>query len=407
MKNEGRKIAVVIACVLAIALPSRLAAQRQSRDLGEGDLQRLLQDKDVQKLLEKKGYLQQANPGDFKGKGWGQVVVLEPSEWLRGTTVPLPGSYPLDGMPMDPTVPSASPTPVSPKTGKPVPTSADLDQIQDCQDAINEFGGAVPNMIGANANEREQLVGFVMGCLTKQEATEDVQIDILKRSLVVFSTTATSLPGALTVAYCTGLLLDDKRVLTARHCFINEDTGEVRLPGKDALGATWGGGRSVAISATEISKLSTVGAFRVAQDQVVIPVKLSAGPSLPKVIRIEPKLNQALWLAGPISEYANYKAEIEGKAFDLRDGIFWSQRLAGQCIVTATDGRCVAHNCQTLPSFSGAPMIGYASRVDARDVIAIVGTHSGFVGSDGEPSACSGDPTGFQSTNIGFSGAMP
>lgn len=281
-----------------------------------------------------------------------------------------------------------------------VPVVPKPDAIRACTDAIDKLQSKTA--LSMDRTYACALLDVDRKCLTGAESQPHVASpSVPKRSLAV-----AAINGK---AFCTALLLDEKQLLTARHCFVNPKTGELHPELTAAISngfnlETIDGMREIKLKYTDISSLQLLGGFDIDKDPVILPASTSLKSGalpLPKVELIPAKENQLLWIAGvvPLLDQAiamqrkAVNSAIDATGITWRESIRWSSSLGAQCRIIKVAESCIYHSCQTFKGFSGSPMI-VSARADKNGdpaVIEYVGIHSGTPGRskpDGWP-ACS------------------
>lgn len=306
--------------------------------------------------------------------------------------------------------------------GKAVPFVIQENKVESCSQAILKLQTFQPI-----ANDRTYacaLLGFDRSCLTASASQPNISDSrIPKRSLVVMS--------FFGKAFCTGLLLDEKTLLTSRHCFIRQSNGNLltefnasELSGLNIQ--TLDLMRTVTLSKETIVKLKLASGFDIDKDPVKIPVETAKAPSaqgLPKVLFKPAQAKQLLWIAGPFAlldqavamQKAYTEPGISAPRVTWQDSIRWSNSNAAQCTVAAVSQSCIYHTCQTSEGYSGSPMISaaYSTPTGGNDVIEVVGVHSGTPGAaqnGGWPacaiSSANFDASDYSAYNVGKSGGL-
>jgi len=261
--------------------------------------------------------------------------------------------------------------------------------LANCESATKEF---LPLNKKTDLNDNVYLCALLKVnryCLTNSEVQPHVQDpSIPKRAVVIF--TFKNEP------FCTGLLLDEKTVRTARHCFITPSNGRIQdvfnvdttlLIALESID----GKRKGTVTFADIEKIATHNEFYLDDDSISLSVKISKDPDakiLPEVLFVQAiNRNELLWLAGPVPLLHNalimrataINPENLIKKANWRDGVRFSAVIGGQCRIKAIEENCIYHTCQTFAGFSGSPMITRAYMSNSQDtpVIEYVGVHSG------------------------------
>ncbi|MGR3886116.1 trypsin-like serine peptidase [Pseudomonas sp. 1152_12] len=306
--------------------------------------------------------------------------------------------------------------------GKSVPFFIQKSKVDSCSTSVSTLQALEPV-----ANDKKYacaLLALDRNCLTRTEKQKNVSDpQVPQRSLVVMS--------YLGKAFCTGLLLDEKTMMTARHCFIRQSSGAVL---EEFNSGEFSGfsiqsmdlKRKVILSKEAIVGLRTATGFDIEKDPVSIAVETIKSPSaepLPKVLFKPAQAKQLLWIAGPFAlldqaiamQRAYQNLGGSNPSVEWQDSIRWSNSAAAQCRVVAVSQSCIYHTCQTSEGYSGSPMIAavYSKSSGNDDVIEVVGIHSGTPGlaqSGGWPacatSSANFDASDYSAYNVGKNGAF-
>lgn len=305
--------------------------------------------------------------------------------------------------------------------GKALALDINVSKVDVCAASISKLQALEP--MESDKKYACALLMMDQDCLTssaEQANIPDPQVP--KRSLVIMSFYGK--------AFCTGMLLDEHTIITARHCFIRQSDGSVHkefdvsgMPGFSVQ--TMDVKRRVVISKEAISALRVSGSFDIEKDPVKIPVetvKAMGALPLPKVIFKPAQAKQLLWVAGPFALLDQamamknaYLNPSTPSSVDWQDSIRWSNSEAAQCRVEAVNKACIYHTCQTSEGYSGSPMISavYADSTGANKIIEVVGVHSGTPGSiqGGGWPACATSSASFNASdysayNVGRNGGF-
>lgn len=194
--------------------------------------------------------------------------------------------------------------------------------------------------------------------------------------------------------YCMGMIVDGSRILSARHCFAHPkgersrvlalrrkrlldcqfDPDRCSMRFRNLRGQTFrvsGGvndrGSGFGLTA-DFVRLKLIDVF---DETGLLSVRFEDSAD-----REEPALLAAeYWLAGP---YRAHPCGLESVAEPR-----WSAR--NTCFITETGDGCALHSCQTLPGFSGAPLVQWRE-----DEFVVAGLHLGPV----EPATTCNGTTG-------------
>lgn len=201
--------------------------------------------------------------------------------------------------------------------------------------------------------------------------------------------------GSNVQTFCTALVLNKKQVLTARHCFYDRRSAipvAGRLSGiasglvsfSSALGLDPDvviAGEAIPQSAT--AEFLSAGfqeglPFDAEYDFLVLNLQGEV-EGAPAVIFRRAETGEGLWLAGP---FAMQFQELPASGSRPHDphGLRWARD--GVCQVAVADDKCVRHTCQTIGSYSGAPVFA-KTKIGNADSVTVVGLHLGAVGSGG------------------------
>lgn len=270
------------------------------------------------------------------------------------------------------------------------PVAPKPEEVKSCSEAIRSLQGKVVDI--KDRTYACALLDMDRKCLTNSESqphVKDASIPFRSVAIVVVKQQAV----------CTGLLLDERSFKTARHCFINQMSGDRLIEFSGLVSNDWSietldGKRKISINAGEIDKLVVPGGFDIDQDPVTISVTVTASPGAKPLPQVKFKdlsdNNQLLWLVGPVhlldQAIAMRQAALNPTAApprpSWRDSIRWSSLLGAQCRTVGIKDSCVYHSCQSFEGFSGSPMITSAvSGIGAApDTIEYTGVHSGTPG---------------------------
>lgn len=264
---------------------------------------------------------------------------------------------------------------------------ADTKAVVSCVDAIQTLHSKTP--IPRERTYACALLDVDRKCLTSSESQLHVKDSGIPRRAVAITTVGGE-------AVCTGILLNDHSLRTARHCFVNQVSGDLRpefLPSATMKVdiTTLDGQRSLTLSPAELQRLKLPGGFDIDKDAVTVAVTAVATSSaapLPEVRLVPPAKHQLLWLVGPVflldQAIAMQKfaanPKVKPPLSDWRDSVRWSSLLGGQCRTVAVQGACIYHSCQSFRGFSGSPLITAAYEANQGAVIEYAGVHSGTPG---------------------------
>ncbi|WLH77929.1 trypsin-like serine protease [Pseudomonas sp. FP2335] len=295
-------------------------------------------------------------------------------------------------------------------------------RVMGCGSSVGELRGLVP--LPRDRKYAVTLVALDRGCLDDSGSAPNVpNPEIPKRSVVVMAYQGR--------AFCTGMLLDERTLMTARHCFIRQTDGKVRDEFRSALPSTItiqsvDLKRRVVVSNADIERLQVFKRFDIDQDPVRVPALTLREPgaeALPEALYKTPQAEQLLWIGGPFALLDEALAMLEpsrsvatGTARpSWLDAFRWSAADAAQCRVQAVGPACIYHTCQTSKGFSGSPMIlsAYEKANGQGAVIEYVGVHSGTPGFDEDEGwpACaessgSFDGSMYSAFNVGKNGGL-
>ena len=260
--------------------------------------------------------------------------------------------------------------------------SASPGDAQRCAEAVLDL-----NQIAASLTNPKYLCSMIeldRSCMTSGEAQPHVPDPTLPRiSIVAFLLDETP--------FCSGMLLDEGRLVTVRHCFVDRGSGKLLTPISQAKQGsirfeTVDGSRSGTIQPSLLSSLELSPGFDIDQDSVQLDVsvasKSNAAP-LPRVrLRSLTDDQQALWVAGPVNDLrtALVATATPGLSGDWRDGFRWSKYIGAQCRSRARSSDCIYHTCQTFVGFSGSPLITQVLKDESGPIIEYAGLHSGTPG---------------------------
>ncbi len=263
-------------------------------------------------------------------------------------------------------------------------------EVDRCADAVRKL----PRVADSTQKYACALLNVDRYCLTTTESQPHVaNPEILKRAIAILVLDD--------VAFCTGILLNENTLRTARHCFINAVSGDVEsqfTPAsvKRITIETLDSLRTATLEYSEIGKLKITDGFDIDGDAVSVKIvtKTGAGANdLPDVKLVEAKEpNVLLWLAGPVfglSQAIVMKAvaanpTAKAPEVNWRSAIRWSKLLGAQCRIRAVHGTCVYHGCQSFSGYSGSPMVTrtYQQTGSTNATIEYIGVHSGSPGID-------------------------
>lgn len=184
--------------------------------------------------------------------------------------------------------------------------------------------------------------------------------------------------------FCTALRVSTDEVLTAKHCFLNLNTGSVS---PDASAVLKGSGQMWFAYEAEATKRfgvcrsslpSAIGkAVEPAKDSVRIRIAATKAPVAPmKWVTPPIKSGSSLYLRG----YFPFTDKSTTALGRLRS------TLVGGCFAHSGAGRCFFHACQTTPIMSGAPIFLRPEPGTNREYLELAGIHIG--------SALLADPNG-------------
>ncbi|PTU30315.1 trypsin-like serine protease [Stenotrophobium rhamnosiphilum] len=268
------------------------------------------------------------------------------------------------------------------------------DAVQSCVDSMDEIPYSLADSPGPpDPTTRDDVTKFVNACMSKDEQYPKVDHVVAEQATVALVYQGSVL--------CMGLLINDKRLVTSRHCFVSRDEGKLTALAtkpKDWRGYTLDGHRQITFEGFE--KLETKSEFDISQDAITVPVVVTTVGSsvspLPRVTHQEPKAKMSFWLAGPIPYLAKIASQptattkYDSSQIHWRDGIRYQKWLGGSCSISEIQKDCVFHQCQSFFGFSGSPMIVSARTQGDQSEIVWVGVHSGAPGTGAEGwSSCS------------------
>lgn len=295
-------------------------------------------------------------------------------------------------------------------------------RVTGCGSSVGELRGLVP--LPRDRKYAGTLVTLDRRCLDDSGSAPNVpNPEIPKRSVVVMAYQGR--------AFCTGMLLDERTLMTARHCFIRQADGKVRDEFRSSSPSTItiqsvDLKRRVVVSNADIERLQVFKSFDIDQDPIRVPALTLREPgaeALPEALYKAPRAKQLLWIGGPFALLDEALAMLEparNVATDTDrpkwlDAFRWSAADAAQCRVQTVGPACIYHTCQTSKGFSGSPMIlsAYEKANGQGAVIEYVGVHSGTPGFDeneGWPacaeSSGSFDGSVYSAFNVGKNGGF-
>ena len=291
-----------------------------------------------------------------------------------------------------------------------------------CGSSVGELRGLVP--LARDRKYATTLLTLDRGCLDDAGSAPNVaNPDIPKRSLVVMAYQGQ--------AFCTGMLLDERTLMTARHCFIRQSDGKMRDEFRSPLSLAVAIQsvdlkRRVVVATSDIERLQVFKSFDIDQDPIRVPIltfRERGAEALPDAAYKAPQAKQLLWIGGPFALLDEALAMLEPARNVATDtdrpkwlnAFRWSAADAAQCRVQAVGPACIYHTCQTSKGFSGSPMIlsAYEKANGQGAVIEYVGVHSGTPGFDEDEGwpACaesngSFDGSMYSAFNVGKNGGF-
>ncbi len=299
------------------------------------------------------------------------------------------------------------PRPVVVFDNKPLRINIDSAKVNSCRASAQELKKLKP-LLG-DKKYAEALLDYDQHCLSRVAAKSDAfDPAVAKRAMVIMSRVGQGL--------CTGLLLDEATLATARHCFVVQSSGRVRqefqtFPFAGIEIQSVDQQRHIFISKETVEALAATGSFDIDKDPIKVPVTVTKEPgaaALPTVVFKTPVVQQLLWVAGPMALLDRAIAMRTIKSglphYQWQDAFRWSAADAAQCRIEAIGPACIYHTCQTSPGYSGSPMISAAYRGSAGDFIEFVGIHSGSPGwqdDEGWP-ACMSAKADFKASEYSF-----
>jgi len=200
--------------------------------------------------------------------------------------------------------------------------------------------------------------------------------------------------GTEPVAICTAFLIDNRRIATARHClYYAEFGGRAIVERKLALEFGWLGFRRLnfpfdLVPVTRESPLKPGfdplkgrgPDVRIAATADILVLDLAAPvENLPQLVFQENlDVRHAAWIAGPLRVTSTEAPGANPLPKSVRS-VRWTR--GAECSIYPKKNGCLAHVCQTVGSFSGAPIV-VASADPAKVVIG--GIHLGTYESLGD-----------------------
>ncbi|MBD9471237.1 hypothetical protein [Pseudoxanthomonas sp. PXM01] len=256
-----------------------------------------------------------------------------------------------------------------------------------CIVASNDLGRkkSISDALGrlATPEEKFSAMEYVKHCMTPiadidlEETTPSfIRSSDPRRIMGVFEYAAPSKEPA----FCSGFFISSTRVMTARHCFYLQLKASSQSPNHAKLQSGQIIFRRLTPPYEQVLLREEVSERRQAffqgsagktsiqaqEDFLVLETQSPVG-NLPAVdFVISTAMRTPTWIAGP--------AVVESKqSLPSSVGtIGWGSGL--ECSAFSVDANCMAHICQAVTSFSGAPLIDPSS---SRDSVKILGMHLG------------------------------
>lgn len=175
--------------------------------------------------------------------------------------------------------------------------------------------------------------------------------------------------GANSHRFCTGTRISKSRILTARHCVMDQDeNGPTALLSSDEIQKLWfefDSSEHVRYAVCGVNAGNVPGEYNYSSDMVVLNIAqpIDDAPSI-SIKADVPQIGNYFYMPG-----LNLAEEQDGFPFLPK-----STAVSG-CRAVAIAGSCVIHGCQALPGMSGAPLF----MIDNKGMVnmAIVGIHLG------------------------------
>ena len=173
---------------------------------------------------------------------------------------------------------------------------------------------------------------------------------------------------------CSGLLIQDGSVLTARHCFFDFQTGAFVYPNTQQITfMTADGGKRLSVDMAKLRSMDG-SSFSYEREPFVVPVQQSGTPL--STISVEDKV--VAFSDGPTAwkdrtllvVYAT--VPLSGVLDPAAYPASVARPIAGGCYVLAQQATCIAHMCNVVPGSSGASLFSSGS-VSPR----LIGVHVG------------------------------
>ena len=219
----------------------------------------------------------------------------------------------------------------------------------------------------------------------------DVGPDLIRRAVGMFSFNE--------IPFCTGLRTKGTEVLTARHCFLNNDGTASKFLTLARLqrGNIWFSYEAEPDKRFEVCTKNVADGepLSISSDQLTVTIAPTIAPLSPVSLRSQPiPEGTSLYVRGYF-------------AFGTESEILERMRATayGGCIVLFQKNGCTFHSCQALSGMSGAPVFSRAGHSFPPTSLEVVGIHIGAAGLATEsPSNCDFNGTKLSEGNVA---AMP
>lgn len=240
-----------------------------------------------------------------------------------------------------------------------------------------KFGYCPGNMMG---EFRDAVTEFDAQCLRRVNTTE---LPIELRPTQVLRSVGVLRNALDNRVFCGGVLVDKDTVITARHCFIQASVGFNLNYAYISLGYIYfHRGHDEANSAQIASLIPPLEDLTkpVTLEQDFVFLKLDKPiAGRPELSFRRPKAGERLWIPGYFEHHSPELQSLFSASLTGRVTPDWYSGLratkGSKCIVLDSIDSCFVHTCQTVPGFSGAPIISL-TQSDKENHIVVVGLQS-------------------------------